>query len=183
MHSELTNNTDNSMEIKGNILSQKDYERLCKTPQEVCRMVSTDLKLKGISRSEAASRLGVQAPVVTIQLSGKKYFGSKAADKYSMQFGYNPIFLKTGIGYLNTDASLDSNIYVSRAHESRVKAVTTSYIRYKDLHTQLECLQKDLDQTIKELNKALKALEVEKQRNDKLNVRIEKLMDFIDTSK
>lgn len=165
------------MEIKENILSQKDYERLCKTPQEVCRMVSADLKVKGITRSQAASRLGVQAPVVTIQLSGKKYFGDKVATKYSTEFGYNPIFLKTGIGYLNADASLDSNIYFSRVPATRAKAVTSSYIKYRDLRSKLEFLQQSLDQMTKERDRALKALDAEKLRNEKLNVRIEKLMD------
>lgn len=168
------------MEIKENILSQKDYERLCKTPQEVCRMVSADLKVKGITRSQAASRLGVQAPVVTIQLSGKKYFGDKVANKYSTVFGYNPIFLKTGIGYLNADASLDNKIFFSRVPGSRARAVTSSYIKYKDLHSKLEFLQQSLDQMTKERDRALKALDAEKLRNEKLNVRIEKLMDKMD---
>lgn len=168
------------MEIKENILSQKDYERLCKTPQEVCSMVSADLKVKGITRSQAASRLGVQAPVVTIQLSGKKYFGDKVANKYSSEFGYNPIFLKTGIGYLNSDPSKDSKLFVSKVTNARTKSIASSYIKYKALHEQLEEYRKNNESLAKERDRYQRLLETERQRNDKLNARIERLLDKLE---
>ena len=170
------------MEIKANVLSQKDYERLCCTPREVCSMISDDFKLKGITRREAAGRLGVQAPVVTIQLSGNKYFGKKTAEKYSHAFGYNPVFLKTGIGYLKFKPQLDSKLSASRAPSARVHSVTSSYIRYTELRSQMENLKKDYEKVVRERDRALKSLGLEKQRNEKLNCRIEKLMDKLDSS-
>ena len=173
-------NPTDTMEIKANVLSQKDYERLCCTPKEVCSMVSDDFKAKGITRRYAASRLGVQAPVVTIQLSGKKYFGKKTAEKYSSLFGYNPVFLKTGIGYLNSDPQLDAKLNANRAQATRARTIASSYIKYSELRSQLEEMQKILASLEKERNKALKALDAEKQRNEKLTIRIEKLMDRLE---
>jgi plasmid maintenance system antidote protein VapI len=170
------------MTIKANVLSQKDYERLCCTPQEVCEMISDDFKLKGISRREAAGRLGVQAPVVTIQLSGKKYFGKRTAEKYSLEFGYNPVFLKTGIGYLNMKPQLDARLSASRGPSARVRNVTSSYIRYTELRSQLDELKKEYENAVKERDRAIKSLNAEKQRNEKLNIRIEKLMDKLEVS-
>lgn len=171
----------NQMIIKNNILSQKDYERLCKTPQEVCEMVSDDLKVKGITRRRAAERLGVQAPVVTIQLSGKKYFGPRTAQKYSTLFGYNPIFLKTGLGYLNSNPKNDSKVVAGIAASKRTRTVAYKYLKSKEMQAKLEELQKSVTSLERERDKALKALDVEKIRNQKLRVRIEKLMDKIET--
>lgn len=168
------------MVIKANVLSQKDYERLCCTPREVCDMVSDDLKNKGITRRSAAELLGVQAPVVSIQLSGKKYFGKKTAEKYSTQFGYNPVFLKTGIGYLNYKPQLDAQLLASRTPSARARTITSSYLKYTEMRSQLEEMQKSILSLEKERDKALKALDAEKQRNEKLNIRIEKLLDRLD---
>ncbi len=145
-------------------------------------MVSDDLRQKGITRREAAGRLGVQAPVVTIQLSGKKYFGKKTAEKYSLEFGYNPIFLKTGIGYLNTKPQLDAKLDSSRKPSARARAIASSYIKYSELRSQLEDLQKSVLSLEKERDRAIKALDAEKQRNEKLSVRIEKLLDKLDAA-
>ena len=168
------------MVIKANVLSQKDYERLCCTPREVCDMVSDDLKNKGITRRNAAELLGVQAPVVSIQLSGKKYFGKKTAEKYSSQFGYNPVFLKTGIGYLNNKPQLDAQLSSSRTPASRARSFTSSYIKYSDLRSQLEEIRKSNEALSKERDKYQRLLEAERIRNDKLNARIEKLLDKLE---
>lgn len=48
------------------------------------------------------------------------------------------------------------------------------------MRSQLEEMQKSILSLEKERDKALKALDAEKQRNEKLNIRIERLMDKLD---
>ena len=140
-------------------------------------MVSNDLRVKGVSRRKAAERLGVKPSVVSIQLSGKKYFGARTALKYSEEFGYNYTFLKTGLGYLNANPERDSWIVASAGPSARSRSVAGKYMKNKALQEKIEVLQKSVSTLEKERDRALKALETEKLRNEKLSIRIERLMD------
>ena len=168
------------MQIDSNILSQRDYEKLCRTPKEVCQLIGTDLKIKGITRTAAAEKMGVSRQVVTSQLAGKRYFSDKTSARYADTFGYNVRFLKSGLGYLNIDPTLDAKIYRIKPMLARTKSVSSSYIKYKDLHIQLIDTTKEKEKLEKEKNKLQKDLEAEKARNAKLLLRIERLTDKLE---
>ncbi len=66
----------------------------------ICRAVASDFKLRGITHQQAADMLGVEKRTVSNQISGKRPFGKKSAQKYSQVFGYEEPFLLYGIGEL-----------------------------------------------------------------------------------
>ncbi len=69
----------------------------------ICRAVAADFKLRGITHVEAAQKLGVVPRSVSNQISGKRPFGKKSAQKYAAAFGYDEPFLLYGTGKLRRD--------------------------------------------------------------------------------
>ena len=70
------------------------------SPALICRAVASDFKLRGITHQQAAGMLGVEKRTVSNQISGKRPFGKKSAQKYAQVFGYEEPFLLYGIGEL-----------------------------------------------------------------------------------
>lgn len=83
-----------------NFVYLKEFGKNTKTPDQVSKIIAADFKLRGLTHAEAANKLNVTRQVVTNQLAGKRYFGPKASRKYQAAFGYNPDFLKKGVGSL-----------------------------------------------------------------------------------
>lgn len=67
----------------------------------ICKAIAVDFKVKGLTHEIAASRLGCSKQTVSNQISGKKKFSLKSAQKYAETFGYNLEFLLFGKGELN----------------------------------------------------------------------------------
>ena len=67
----------------------------------ICKAIAVDFKVKGLTHETAASQLGCGKQTVSNQISGKKKFSLKSAQKYAETFGYNLEFLLFGKGELN----------------------------------------------------------------------------------
>ena len=68
----------------------------------ICKAIAVDFKVKGLTHETAAGKLGCSKQTVSNQISGKKKFSLKTAQKYAEVFGYNLDFLLFGKGELNT---------------------------------------------------------------------------------
>ena len=88
--------------------------------------------------------------------------------------------LKTGIGYLNNKPQPDAQLSSGRTPAARARTFTSSYIKYSEMRSQLEEIRKNNEALSKERDKYQRLLEAEKLRNDKLNARIEKLLDRLE---
>ena len=76
------------------------------TPDEVLQAVSRDIKLRGLSRKEAAERIGLgSSQSYSNLIASHKYLNFVKARKLSDAFGYNEEFLTTGKGELLPSAS------------------------------------------------------------------------------
>ena len=95
------------------------------TRKEIGRKVAAYFKEKRISQEEVATRLGFASKqVVANQLSGKK-FGKIVAAKYARDFGFNEVFLLTGMGDLfNPDA--ETELQRLRVENQELRAVVLS---------------------------------------------------------
>lgn len=80
-----------------NVTDTKPYFMIC---QEVIKY----LRDRNISNSDVARRLGISAGAVANQLSGRKPFGNRAADKWASCFPFNREFLQFGTGTLEKDS-------------------------------------------------------------------------------
>ncbi|MBO4670682.1 MAG: hypothetical protein J5640_02420 [Bacteroidales bacterium] len=69
----------------------------------ICRAVAADFKLRGITHAAAAEKLLVEPRSVSNQISGKRPFGKKSAQKYAATFGYDEAFLLYGTGSLKKE--------------------------------------------------------------------------------
>ena len=78
----------------------------------ICKAIAVDFKVKGLTHETAASRLGCGKQTVSNQISGKKKFSLKTAQKYAETFGYNLEFLLFGKGELNGSQQITSVIEV-----------------------------------------------------------------------
>ena len=67
----------------------------------ICKAIAVDFKVKGLTHETAAGQLGCSKQTVSNQISGKKKFSLKTAQKYAETFGYNLEFLLFGKGELN----------------------------------------------------------------------------------
>lgn len=76
----------------------------------ICKAIAVDFKVKGLTHEAAASRLGCSKQTVSNQISGKKKFSLKSAQKYAETFGYNLEFLLFGKGELNGSQQMTSVI-------------------------------------------------------------------------
>ena len=71
----------------------------------ICKAIAVDFKVKGLTHETAASQLGCSKQTVSNQISGKKKFSLKTAQRYAETFGYNLEFLLFGKGELNGSSS------------------------------------------------------------------------------
>ena len=71
----------------------------------ICKAIAVDFKVKGLTHETAAGQLGCSKQTVSNQISGKKKFSLKTAQKYAETFGYNLEFLLFGKGELNGSSS------------------------------------------------------------------------------
>ncbi len=78
----------------------------------ICKAIAVDFKVKGLTHETAASQLGCGKQTVSNQISGKKKFSLKTAQKYAETFGYNLEFLLFGKGELNGSQQITSVIEV-----------------------------------------------------------------------
>lgn len=70
------------------------------TPAEICKAISADFKMRGLTHEKAADLLGTTKQTVSNQISGKKKFSVNMARKYHETFGYDVQFLLYGEGKL-----------------------------------------------------------------------------------
>ena len=71
----------------------------------ICKAIAVDFKVKGLTHETAASQLECSKQTVSNQISGKKKFSLKTAQRYAETFGYNLEFLLFGKGELNGSSS------------------------------------------------------------------------------
>ena len=72
-----------------------------KSPEEVLKLVSADLRFRGLTHEEAAKRLGFGSKqTLSNLLSSKKYLSPFQAQKFKNEFDYNLDFLTKGEGEL-----------------------------------------------------------------------------------
>ena len=76
----------------------------------ICKAIAVDFKVKGLTHEAAACQLGCSKQTVSNQISGKKKFSLKSAQKYAEVFGYNLEFLLFGKGELNGSQQMTSVI-------------------------------------------------------------------------
>ena len=77
-----------------------------KSPEEVLRAISNDLKRQHITHEEAAKALGFTSrQTLSNILSSKKYLSQKQARRFHETFGYNQEFLILGNGTLKGEDS------------------------------------------------------------------------------
>ena len=69
------------------------------SPKDVADSVKIVLRRKG-KQKDAADTLGITPATLSAQLAGKKYLSKKVAKRLSDLYGFNTIFLTTGIGGL-----------------------------------------------------------------------------------
>jgi plasmid maintenance system antidote protein VapI len=80
----------------------------------ICKAIAVDFKVKGLTHETAASQLGCSKQTVSNQISGKKKFSLKTAQRYDETFGYNLEFLLFGKGELNETQPLNSVVDVEQ---------------------------------------------------------------------
>lgn len=101
-------------------ITAAEFGKPQKTSKEVCAEIAADFKLRGMTHADAAKRLGVTRQVVTIQLSGKRYFGKKTATKYCQEFNYYYPFLVSGIGMLYNDPAMNDILLQREKSDSEI---------------------------------------------------------------
>lgn len=74
-----------------------------KNPAEICKASAVDFKMRGLTHRTAGEMLGRTKQSVSNQISGKKTFSFKAAQRYAETFGYDVRFLLFGEGSLYED--------------------------------------------------------------------------------
>ena len=95
------------------------------TPKEIGRKVAAYFKENKITQEEVATRLGFASKqVVANQMSGKK-FGRIVAAKYARVFGFNEVFLLTGMGDL-LHSEPENELQRLRAENQELRAVVLS---------------------------------------------------------
>ncbi len=123
------------------------------SPEQICRSVAADFKLRGISHADAAEKLGVNIRSVSNQISGKRPFGKKSAQKYAAAFGYEEPFLLYGAGKLKKGPK-ENLVAVEVKPESPLDKSTVMILldRISDLEKSL--------QKLKEENEALRNIQI-----------------------
>lgn len=74
-----------------------------KNPAEICKAIAVDFKMRGLTHRTAGEMLGRTKQSVSNQISGKKTFSFKSAQRHAETFGYNVRFLLFGEGSLYED--------------------------------------------------------------------------------
>ena len=102
----------------------------------ICKAIAVDFKVKGLTHETAASQLGCSKQTVSNQISGKKKFSLKTAQRYTETFGYNLEFLLFGKGELNGTQPLNSVVDV----EQKTSEVEPSVAELKKQVRLKQCL-------------------------------------------
>jgi predicted transcriptional regulator len=74
-----------------------------KNPAEICKAIAVDFKKRELTYLMAGEMLGLSKQSVSNQISGKKTFSFKSAQRYDETFGYDVRFLLFGEGSLYED--------------------------------------------------------------------------------
>ena len=107
----------------------------------ICKAVAVDFKMKGLTHEMAASRLGCSKQTVSNQISGKKKFSLKSAQKYAETFGYNLEFLLFGKGELNgCPTNVNSKDAATTVHVPNEVPASISVKQLKQIHNLLRVL-------------------------------------------
>ncbi len=122
-------------------------------PEDICRTVAADFKARRISHADAAKMLNVKTRSVSNQISGKRPFGKKGAQKYAEIFGYEEPFLLYGIGPLKKE---DASGTILQTNTGVLLDEKTAYALYKRIN--------ELEGKIEELTKQKKTLEDSNRR-------------------
>ena len=67
---------------------------------DICREIKLYFRANGISYTDAATALGKQYTDVANALSGNRNFGRTRAELWASTFGFDPVYLRTGVGTL-----------------------------------------------------------------------------------
>lgn len=73
--------------------------------EQICKEIANDFKRRRITHKIAAERIGTSKQTVSNQISGKKRFSLKMAQKFSEAFGYNEMWLLYGEGEMFKDGT------------------------------------------------------------------------------
>lgn len=73
------------------------------TTREICKAISIDFKLQGITQQIAADKIGTSRGIIANQLTGRLGFSKNMAKKFSDAFGYSIIWLLYGEGEMFND--------------------------------------------------------------------------------
>ena len=146
-------------------LSAREFGKAFKTPEEVVMQVKEDFRLRGLSLSDAARRLGVFRQVVSVQLSGKSYLSKLASEAYNRVFGFSYNFLRSGCGYLYDDTDLN-DIFLGDTQSDyeisvkiRERELLVRNLREKDIEEirkQYSCLKQSYETLEKDYKQVLK---------------------------
>ena len=70
------------------------------TPEQVKKMVYLDMKSRKLTQQDVAEKIGSTRQTISTVLSSDEYFNDKQATLFSLAFGYDKNFLRTGEGTL-----------------------------------------------------------------------------------
>lgn len=97
-----------------------------KSPTEVKKAISKDLKKRGISHDQAAELLGIQKSTFSSILYHKTYFARNLAARFSEVFGYRMSFLMCGEGSLIAE---EGKQHIVKASSEQVYGSPLDYIQ------------------------------------------------------
>lgn len=140
-------------------ISARDFGKEFKTSEEVAMQIKEDFRLRGMSLSDAARRLGVLRQAVSFQLSGRSYLSKLASQAYNRVFGFSYDFLRSGYGFLYDDTDLN-NIFLG---DSKSDYEISVKIRERELFVRNQ-KEKDLEESRKQysrLNQSYESLETD----------------------
>ena len=155
-------------------LSAREFGKEFKTPEEVVMQVKEDFRLRGMSLSDAAKRLGVFRQVVSVQLSGKSYLSKLASEAYNRVFGFSYNFLRSGYGLLYDDTDLNNiflgdsksdyeisvkirerELFVRNLKEKDIEEIRRQFLQLKQSY---ETLEKDYKEVLKDYKELAQSL-------------------------
>lgn len=125
------------------------------SPEDICRAIAEDFKARGLSHAAAARMLGVDTRSVSNQISGKRPFGKKSAQRYARVFGYDEPYLLYGIGTLKR-GDTDTLITVEVKPGATLDDSTAMLLlkRIADLENQLKA-QKAENESLKRIRRMM----------------------------
>lgn len=117
-------------------------------PEDICRTVAADFKAHNISHAEAADMLQVKTRSVSNQISGKRPFGKKTAQKYAKAFGYEESFLLYGLGTLRKETSYKSKPYTYKGKAVDEKMILSLVKHIAELEEALDEQKRRYDELL-----------------------------------